>query len=126
MAEPAASRPPSRLLVVDDEPDVRLVVRTLVSDGDWHVEEASSGEEALERLERNEFDVVVLDHRMPGMTGMDVARTLADRGFSTPIIIYSAYLSDELEAEAGELGLPTVDKADPIGLVSRLHELVGR
>lgn len=126
MAEPAASRSTTRVLVVDDEPDVRLIVRTLVSGDDWHVEEASSGEEALELLERDEFDVVVLDYRMPGLSGMDVAQRLADRDFSTPIVIYSAYLSHELEAEAAELGLPTVDKADPLGLVSRLHELVGR
>ena len=54
----------------------------------------------------------ILDHRMPDVTGMEVARTLVSEGFDTPIVIFSAYLDPELEADAAALTLFPVDKLD--------------
>lgn len=81
-AEPAA-RPPggSRLLVIDDEPLVRrTIVRQAQAEG-WHVTEAESGERGLELLlhPAAAFDAVVCDVRMPGVSGVGVHDTLAQR-----------------------------------------------
>ncbi|MBI4270439.1 MAG: response regulator [Candidatus Rokubacteria bacterium] len=68
-----------RVLVVDDEPDiVRLFVDVLVADGHW-VETASDGIEALENLDRSEYDLILCDLRMPKLDGAGFYRELARR-----------------------------------------------
>ncbi|MGH9185283.1 MAG: response regulator transcription factor, partial [Acidimicrobiales bacterium] len=78
----------------------------------WVADEAPDGEQALARWSINPADVVVLDHRMPGMAGIDVARRLREEGFEGRIVLYSAYLDGALEDEAAILGLQTLPKAD--------------
>ncbi|MGH2726464.1 MAG: response regulator transcription factor [Actinomycetota bacterium] len=60
-------------MIVDDDPLIRNVVRTVLEDGSYELEEAASGEEALRLAERRPPDVVLLDVMMPGMNGFEVA-----------------------------------------------------
>lgn len=109
------------ILVVDDDPGVRLVMGIWLEDADLDFEEASSGEEALEMCTERAYDVIVLDQRMPpGMDGIDVARSLRERGVRTPIVMHSAYLDPTVEAAAEALEIPTVQKGDD----QRLVELI--
>ena len=99
-----------RVLVVDDEPIVRYLLEiVLVTDG-WHVEQATSGEEALARCKTESFDVVILDHWLPGATGLEVAEQLIGDGFRTPIVIFSGFLEPELEVAGREIGAEVIDK----------------
>jgi CheY-like chemotaxis protein len=113
------------VLVVDDEPDVRLALRAMLESQGWKVEEAATGEEALERCRRPGIDVVVLDHKMPGLTGMEVARILREEGFRKPIVIYSAYLTLDIEQEAEAMGLWGVAKEDVEELMGTLRDISG-
>jgi CheY-like chemotaxis protein len=66
----------SHILVVDDDPQIRRVMRvTLIAQG-YEVNEARSGEEALARLQDQRFDLVLLDINLPGTTGLEVCREL--------------------------------------------------
>lgn len=114
------------VLVVDDEADMRLLVSFVLRPVIRRMEQVSSGNEALARcLEaRESYDLVVLDQRMPDMCGTEVARRLREQGVRTPIILFSAYLSDEVEAEAGALGLTLVDKLDLTRLESEVARVV--
>lgn len=114
----------SRLLLVDDQDDIRLLIRTVMARADWDVVEADSGEAALEiwRSDGVGFDLVILDYTMPGMSGLDVARALHDERVTTPILLHSAYLTPAVETEADALGLVTVPKGD----VSELRDTVRR
>lgn len=68
-----------RLLVVDDEPDNLRVLFDLLSD-EYHVHTVTSGSEALDVLGREPIDMILTDHRMPGMTGVELlGRSLATR-----------------------------------------------
>lgn len=67
-----------RVLVVDDDPDWRHFLAECLAELGYRVEEASSGEEALARAAREDFGVILLDLRMPGMGGEEVARRLPD------------------------------------------------
>ncbi|WP_456016029.1 putative bifunctional diguanylate cyclase/phosphodiesterase [Pseudomonas fluorescens] len=83
----------SVLLVVDDYPENLISMRALLQREDWHVMTAASGLEALELLLAHEVDLVLLDVRMPGMDGFEVARLMrgSQRTRMTPIIFLTAH-----------------------------------
>jgi CheY-like chemotaxis protein len=112
-----------RVLVVDDEPDVRFLLRVQLERRGFDVDLVSSGEEALAYTDTGSCDVIVLDLRMPGLNGLEVARRLHGRW---PIILYSAYVDPDVSREAGALGLAVVDKSDVSGLVGHLESMRSR
>ncbi|MBC8782236.1 putative bifunctional diguanylate cyclase/phosphodiesterase [Pseudomonas fluorescens] len=83
----------SVLLVVDDYPENLISMRALLQREDWQVMTAASGLEALELLLAHEVDLVLLDVRMPGMDGFEVARLMrgSQRTRMTPIIFLTAH-----------------------------------
>jgi DNA-binding response OmpR family regulator len=78
-----------RVLLVEDDERIRQALSLALSDEDFTVDEASSGEEALRRLENESFDVVLVDLTLPGIDGLEVVRTLRGRG-DLPIIVVTA------------------------------------
>lgn len=93
-----------RILVVDDEENLRLVLRTLLKRHGYEVETASSGEEALTLVESFGPDFVLTDVRMPKMGGMDLLATLRAKGNDATVIVMSAYGNVELALEAIKAG----------------------
>ncbi len=104
------------ILVVDDEPDIRFMVRTRLRRRGWTVTEAASGQQALDIVRGGAPAAIVMDHKMPGLTGIETARRLRSEGVGVPIVIFSAYLTPDLEMEADRMGLQTLSKADVAGL----------
>ena len=95
-----------RLFVVEDTDHVRkMLLDILELHGFEIVGEASGGEEALQRIDGADPDVVVLDHRMPDMDGLELGRRIRDARPDQHMILYSAYLDDELERGAKEAGI---------------------
>jgi CheY-like chemotaxis protein len=92
---------PKRVLVVDDEPDVRLVARVILGSAGYEVVEAESGEAALARLDDGDVpDVVLLDVRMPGIDGWDVlGRVRANPDLKgLPVVVFTAHVAARHEA----------------------------
>ena len=69
-----------RILVVDDEENIRLVLRTLLRKNGYEVETAEDGEQAIAQLDRFDPDVVLTDVRMPKVGGLDLLGTLQAKG----------------------------------------------
>lgn len=90
-----ASSPP-RILIVDDDPQFLDVLESILGEDGFEVSRAGSGREAIERFDHDHFDLVVTDKRMPGGSGVDLARHIKSSSRpSTPIIMVSAFgLSD--------------------------------
>jgi CheY-like chemotaxis protein len=105
------------ILVVDDEPDIRTMLEVVLAAEGWAVEQAASGAEGLDAFRSAKPDIIVLDHRMPGLTGWDVACQLIEEGCEAPIVLFSAYLDADLRNRSQALGLTAVDKLDWHGLV---------
>jgi two-component system KDP operon response regulator KdpE len=68
--------PTGKILVVDDEPQIRRVMRTTLAPQGYEVYDARSGEEALEAVRQRRFDLILLDVNMPGMGGLDTCREI--------------------------------------------------
>jgi two-component system KDP operon response regulator KdpE len=68
-----------RVLVVDDEPQIRRVLRMALTDHSYEVEDARSGEEAMEKISTEKFDLILLDMNMPGMGGIATCRALREK-----------------------------------------------
>jgi CheY-like chemotaxis protein len=112
-----------RILLVDDQPDMRLLMRSWLTQPGWEVVEATSGEEALE-LRADAFDVLVVDHLMdPGMNGLELARALREAGDERPIVICSAFVSPDLQAAAAETRAEVAVKQDFPVLIERVRAL---
>jgi DNA-binding NtrC family response regulator len=94
----------ARILIVDDD-DVSCRLFTEVLDGEGYaVRQAYSGEEALERLRSEPYDLLLVDVRMPGMTGLDVTRIMRQEQPQLPIIVMTAFGSIETAVEAIQEG----------------------
>lgn len=112
-----------RVLLVDDETDVRQMLRILLAGEGWEIAEAASGEEALARCREDPPDVIVLDNKMPETSGMDTARLLRKEGIPSEILLYTAYLSPTIDAAARSIGLTVLTKTDLLPLVQTLRSL---
>src|SRR5919197_2373575 len=100
---PSSSRA-ARILVVDDDPAVRLSLRLAGQKEGFEVAEAASGPEALDELARQRPDLVLLDLMLPGPSGFEVCRSVHQRDPSLPVIILTAR-GDEVDKVVGlELG----------------------
>ena len=93
-----------RILVVDDEMDIREGLDTLLTSEGYAVEMAANGGEGLRKLGSRAYDLVLLDLMMPDRSGMDVLREVRDRDRETPIFMITAYGSVEAAVEALKLG----------------------
>jgi DNA-binding NarL/FixJ family response regulator len=98
----------NRALIVDDDDDMRFLVRVLIeaaNDGLAVAAEARNGDEAVERWREHRPDVVVLDNRMPGRSGLEVAAEILAEQPDQSIILFSAFLDEETLAQAEALGV---------------------
>jgi DNA-binding NarL/FixJ family response regulator len=92
------------VLVVDDDPDLRALVVAVLELGRFRTSQAASGEEALYAVHRERPSAVVLDVRMPGISGYEVCRELrAEYGPGLPIVFLSGSRTDPLDEVAGLL-----------------------
>ena len=94
----------ARILVVDDEVDMRMALGNVLSRIGHQVFEAGDGTTALEFLGREGVDIVLLDIRMPGMDGVQILRKLRERDQTTPVIMVTGYGSVESAVEVMQLG----------------------
>jgi len=93
-----------RVLIVDDEKNMRWVLGQALSSDGFDVVEAVDGNSALDSIAEQEPDVMVLDHRMPAPDGMEVLRKVRAKGMSFPIIMLTAHGNVALAVEAMKAG----------------------
>ena len=96
------------ILVVDDESDMRLLVQEIIdraNEGLHVVGQAGSGEEAIDVWRETGADIILLDQRMPGMTGLEAAEQILSEQPEQHIILFSAFLDNATVRRASELGI---------------------
>lgn len=110
-----------RVMVVDDTDHVRRMLTSMLSlDGYAVVGDAASGQAALDVIDEADPDIVVVDYKMPGMDGLATARQIRERREGQVMILYTAYIDDDLERQAADAGISLcIGKVDGLASLER-------
>lgn len=89
---------PLRILAVDNEPSVTLSLRFVFSDPRYQLTCVDNGNTALAKLDANSdlFDVIIVDQKMPNLTGLELVGAIRKRGINGKIVVVSAHLSSDV------------------------------
>ncbi len=99
-----ALQPPEKILIVDDEPDIATILRLHLEEAGYLTSWAADGEAGLSLLHSNGFDLVLLDVRMPGISGVEVLQRLRSDTLDTAVIMMTAHGNESLVVECMKAG----------------------
>src|SRR5438132_1652672 len=111
-----------RLLIVDDDPSTLATYCRILSLEGYEVSTAQDGAQALQLLRSESFNLVLTDHRMPNVTGLELIAEARELPFAPRVVLYSAMGSAALKAAAKRLGV--VDYSDDLWDVDGLLAVV--
>ena len=95
----------AKILVVDDDQSIQVLLTRMLSLGDYEVTCASNGKQAVDMISENQFDLIITDVVMPGdLNGIDVLRMARQVDPHYPVIVITGYVDTEATARAIELG----------------------
>jgi DNA-binding response OmpR family regulator len=115
---PALPPPSAQVLLAEDDPAMRDLVATALEGDGYHVHQVADGLAFASRLSQLIFaewpegpiDVIVTDLRMPTFNGLDIVGALREAGVQTPVVLMTAFPSDETRTRARQLGAVLFDK----------------
>lgn len=93
-----------QILVVDDEKNIRFTLKEALTAEGGKIDSAMNGEEALEKMQEKDYDLVLLDLKMPGMDGIDVLHRISEHYPGVKVIILTAHGTIDIAVEAMKLG----------------------
>jgi CheY-like chemotaxis protein len=94
----------TKVLLVEDNPLTRRTIKTILSKLSYELKETESGEEALERLAKTDYDVIILDIKLPGMSGIEMLKKAkAHLENLPPVVVLTDY--NDYAFDAGKLGV---------------------
>jgi excisionase family DNA binding protein len=103
LAEQAASNIGS-VLIVDDDPMIREVLREIIKDQHYVVVAADTGEAALDEIEKQHFDLIFLDLLLPGISGIQLLEKIKDKDKESVVVIITAFADEPAALKAMSLG----------------------
>jgi CheY-like chemotaxis protein len=98
---------PRRILVVDDEACIRLLLSEILAGSGYHVDVAEDGAAAWEALQAKPYDLLITDHHMPKITGVELVRNLRSAHMALPVVMV-----------AGDLPVQDADRKPPLQLAA--------
>ncbi|MDX1382517.1 MAG: sigma-54 dependent transcriptional regulator [Thermoanaerobaculia bacterium] len=113
---------PPRLLVVEDRDSLRRLLRKALEEDGYLVDVASDGVEGIALAERNEYELVLTDLRLPGASGLEVLRGVKEARPSSPVVVFTAFGSVETAVEAMKMG--AADFLEKPVEIDQIRELV--
>jgi len=118
---------PKTVLVVDDSRFSRLISRQIILSKypEWRVEEASTGEEAIEKANAVPADLVLMDVNMPGMGGIEASEKLRDQFPTLRIFLQTANIQEATRKKAAALGIGFLEKPINEGRIHKVLEELG-
>jgi len=122
------TNPAPLISVVDDDESVRDAIQNVLRSAGLRAETFASAEDFLDTGHLEDSDCVVLDIRMPGMSGLQLQRRLADDGYAVPTIFVTAYADEAARHQAIEAGASAFLRKpfDPDGLLRSVRSVLSR
>ncbi len=114
-----------KILLVDDDESIQLLYHEELEDAGYEVASARNGEEALEKFDSDQPDLVILDIQMPGMNGIEVLRQMKMKNSAIPIILSSAYHEYKQDLGAWASDEYVVKSADINDLLTAVRKFIG-
>lgn len=102
-----------QILIVDDSTFQRKIVQKILSAAGFQTEQASNGQECLQALERERFELVLLDLNMPEMDGFQVLESMSDKEHAVPVIVLTADIQNSTRQRCIDLGAENVLNKPP-------------
>jgi CheY-like chemotaxis protein len=99
---------PLSILVAEDDEVSRLYLTTLLRRENWNIDEASDGREALDLFNQGDYNLILMDVSMPGVDGIQAARTIRETDAEVPILAITAHGEGELQEEFRQAGMSDV------------------
>jgi CheY-like chemotaxis protein len=121
-------RHPPRVLVIDDDPSVREVVRYLLAAFGYECHTAADGPSGLARFAEGDWNLVLTDLEMPEMSGWQVVEAIRQQAPTMPIVIITAFSDPGVTRQASEWGVPVIAKPFPMATLKAVvvEALYGR
>jgi CheY-like chemotaxis protein len=120
---PVPMERPFRILVVDDDKDVATAIVRAIETLGHTVASCSHAQEAFEAIAAQNFDLLLVDYRMPDMTGLDLITLLREEGRKIPAIMMTGHFATEDRVRVEQLGISTIlHKPITLPILSRALE----
>ncbi|TFJ93382.1 response regulator [Lentibacillus salicampi] len=103
------------ILVVDDQPGIRMLLQELFTDEGYNITTAETGKEALEKLYARSFDLLMLDYKLPLVDGADVLKQMERDEFNVPAIVMSG-LAEDIKKEIKQFSIVRKVFAKPFNI----------
>ncbi|MFD1347881.1 response regulator [Oceanobacillus caeni] len=116
----------SKILIVDDQMGIRLLLKEILKNEGYEIEEATTGKEAIDQISVNSFDLMILDYKLPIMDGTEVLEKLEKDNVEIPAIVMSG-LVENIASEAMKSKLVKSVIAKPFNInefVEKGHAIV--
>ncbi len=117
-----------KILVVDDEIKIREVIFEYLKLNDYEYDSAGDGLEAIDKVEKNKYDLIILDIMMPKLDGYSVARRIKEKDIDVPILMLSARVEEYDKLLGFEIGIDdyVTKPFSPKELMARVIAIIGR
>ncbi len=115
-----------QILVADDEANIRLLFGEVLSDGGREVTAVATGREAIRKIIKDDYDLIIIDIKMPDMNGLEVVQKIRELNKQTPVIICTAFkhLEDDYVIMTGGVAAYITKPVNLQQLKAKVNELL--
>ncbi len=94
----------TKVLIIDDEKNIRMTIKNCLDESKYEVEVAVNGEDGFEKLSQNNYDLALMDIKMPGISGLELLKKIRENQIKTDVVMMTAYGTIDRAVEAMKLG----------------------
>lgn len=110
-----------KLLIVDDQPGIRLLLTDVFTEEGYQIETAKTGQEAIEKMLAQTFDLILLDYRLPILDGKQVMQKMKQAQLDVPVILMSGLIEEiDKTLDRGNMIIKTIEKPFSINDIRKL------
>ena len=118
-----------KILICEDNPMAMKTLSVILEREGYDADVADDGNVGIEMLQKNDYDLLVIDIHLPYRSGLELIKYVrSDQGKDTPVIILTAFSDNQMQRQAGELGISDyiVKPFNPVDLVTKIKSILNK